>query len=153
MENRILTTHNYIRKGGNGPNIFILGGPNAKSFIHLMIHFHFAQGMWGALKKVFYFVIGWNSQDLNLCVKEWFDKVECWNELLVICCWELWIHINYVLVEEKPKYAYKVVSNIISQLKDWHQDKDQGRYRYISPPFIYNSIHVGILMGLERLMD
>ena len=77
MENRILMTNNYIRKGGDGPNIFILGGPNAKSFIHLMIHFHFSQAIWGTLKKVFYFVIGCNSQDFNLCFKEWFDKVEC----------------------------------------------------------------------------
>ena len=70
MKNRILMTDNYIRKVGNGPNIFILGGPNAECFIHLMIHFHFAQAIWGPLKKVFYFVIGWNSQYLNLCFKE-----------------------------------------------------------------------------------
>ena len=96
MDNIILTTDNYIRKGGNGPNIFIVGGPNAESFIHLMIHFHFSQAIWGTLKKVFYFVIGWNSQDLNLFFKERFYNVECLNELLVISCWELWIHINYV---------------------------------------------------------
>ena len=37
MENRILTTNNYIRKGVNGLNICLLCGSNVETVTHLMI--------------------------------------------------------------------------------------------------------------------
>lgn len=79
------------------------------------------RGVWQEIKKVYNFTTQWEGVDLKTCFQNWFNKFKDKMFLLVIDCWEIWLHKNSMLFQDKKKSIYKVVSSSISKLRDWHK--------------------------------
>lgn len=46
LENKILTWDNFLKRGGNGPNVCILCFMDVESVDHIMIHCKFTKEVW-----------------------------------------------------------------------------------------------------------
>ena len=113
MENKIITIANYMRRGSIDPNMCLLCFREAETIVHLMVSCPFTQDVWRELKKVYPYAYIWNFLDLHICFKNWFSRAKGWFEIPIIACWEIWIHKNHVLFQDKKKnYVYRVIYNI-----------------------------------------
>lgn len=64
IENKILTIENYMRRGGMGPNIYLLCCNDVETIVHLMVHCPFTKVVWRELEKVYTFTFEWDYLDL-----------------------------------------------------------------------------------------
>jgi hypothetical protein len=53
LANKILTWDNYIKRGGEGPNICALCHLDVEVMDHLMIHYSFTKSVWMEILKEF----------------------------------------------------------------------------------------------------
>jgi len=79
LENRILTTDNFMRRGGMGPNVYVLYLKEEKIVQHLMVECPFTTEVWESLKAELRLSRPWAHDSIHVCFQSLREKHSQWR--------------------------------------------------------------------------
>ena len=128
LENKVLTWDNFLKRGGMGPNIYILCYIVVESS-HLKVRYPFTLIVWQEVKNALNIDQIWDFQNIYSSFKQWIIREHNWRALPYFICWEVWKHRNRKLFEGKHVGAWLDATRGIIQFKEWFKEKIQKRMK------------------------
>jgi len=99
LENKILTSDNFLKRGGIGPNIYVMCISSVETVSHLTMDCSFSKEVWSLIRFDLYLTDTWGKTNLQDNLKDWLTKAREWKELPLFVCWEIWKQRNSMMFE------------------------------------------------------